>query len=259
MTYITDLYLKDRYDCGLNFLSNSTIVEYDLRSANTSLAKEYDLLPKDKIKEIESLGKKDRVRMVGLIKRSDPTYHTKESAALISARELFTSINKLEDEDILFINKDAIYTTRYVDTENVTKNLEFRRKSEYTSFIRIQPLKGVTMKAFYEKEDGLKIIGMSDEVYETYHKDYFGSLLMAIFRHIERSTRKSETLRNIRNIIDQYRFRELKPEFYREFSPRSNFTYLDGETSMEEYRENLNEVDIGYNFQILNNILLYFM
>ena len=53
-----------------------------------------------------------------------------------------------------------------------------------------------------------------------------------------------------------YKHRELDTGYYREFNARSNFHYLDGNYSVEEYTEDLNNVDISYNFKILLELML---
>lgn len=52
------LYLKDNYlNKGISILTGKTIIEYDLKSANTSLCSEYNLLPQDQIEKISALPK----------------------------------------------------------------------------------------------------------------------------------------------------------------------------------------------------------
>ena len=51
---------RDNYMADIESIFNRTIVEYDMKSANTSLAKEFNLLPKDLITELENLPKQER-------------------------------------------------------------------------------------------------------------------------------------------------------------------------------------------------------
>ena len=80
---MSEIWENDKYQADILSLTNRTIIEYDMKSANTSLAREFHLLPESKISEIESLGKKARVVAVGKIKQSDESYHEKEKAAFI--------------------------------------------------------------------------------------------------------------------------------------------------------------------------------
>ena len=61
ITY-SSLYRKDNYlNKNISILSGKTIIEYDLKSANTSLCSEYHLLPQSQIDAIADLTRTQRV------------------------------------------------------------------------------------------------------------------------------------------------------------------------------------------------------
>jgi hypothetical protein len=241
------LWEKDNYNTPVNALFNHTIIEYDMKSANTSLAREFELLPEDEIKRIENLPKTEREITIGLLKRDTEGYSEKEKAAFIIARKLFYEDNKLEDEEIVAIHRDAIFTLRYVDYERVTKNINFRKKNEYTSYLNL----GVKV---FQKNDGIDVKGIDDDLYEEKHKDYFGSFLHDFIHRVE-VTPKDSYMRFLVNFYDQYKWRKLDSGYYREFNARSQFHYLDGRYAEEEYQEDLSTLDISFNLKLILQLM----
>ena len=241
---LTDgFWMKDQYLSDADAMFNRTIVEYDLKSANTSLAREYKLLPEEKIKEIESMPKKERVVAIGMYKREHPEYSEVEKLAFANARRSFMVMNNLDEADIHSVKRDAIFCLRYVKHEQVGDNLLFRPKNEYTSYIHLKPL-----EIYYSLANGLDVKGMDDDVYKTRHEDYFGEFLCGLIRSKEVGT---NTLKYIRKFWDEYKWRKLEPGYYREFNALSQYLYKDGLRSMEEYRGDVNELDISYNLQFI--------
>ena len=243
---------RDNYMADIESIFNRTIVEYDMKSANTSLAKEFNLLPKDLITELENLPKQEREIRVGLLKRNDKGYSNKEKEAFKEARRIFIETNHIQPEDILSIKKDAFFLLTYVDEEQVTDNILFRKKNVYTSFLM---LKGVEV---YYNQNGIDVKHISDEFYKEYHSEYFGKFLSDMIRKVETVSKKNY-LNYIRGFWCQYKWKELDSGYYREFNARSAFRYLNGEVSMEEYMEDKNMLDISYNMGCiidLVNILL---
>ena len=115
-------------------LANQVIIEYDLKSANTSLCKEYGLLPKETIKEIEELPKKERVVRIGKLMRKDKTFTQNLKKAFIDIRRRFFEENQIEDEDILAIKKDAIFCLKEVKYTDFGE-CYFSDKNRYTSYM----------------------------------------------------------------------------------------------------------------------------
>ena len=245
---MSEIWENDKYQADILSLTNRTIIEYDMKSANTSLAREFHLLPESKISEIDSLGKKARVVAIGKIKQSDGSYNDREKAAFMEARRLFFEKNDIKDDEVISIKRDAIFVTRYVDVTKVGEYIDFRPKNEYTSFVYMKPLE------IYYSPNGLDIKGISDEIYEKYHKDYFGEFLFTAIR-ILNNCEKEEALKYIRRFFDEYKWRKLDTGYYREFNNMSQFRYLSGEVAMDEFMEDLSLVDISHNFKLIIQFL----
>ena len=220
-----------------------------MKSANTSIAREFGLLPEKRIKELENLPKKDREIAVGLILRDNPGYSEKQKLGFIAARKLFFTQNEILDEEVVAIKRDAIFVMRYVNNEQVTDNIDFRMKNVYSSFINL----GKNIEIYYNQE-GLDIKGIDDEIYKERHSEYFGMFLYSLIRRIESSERNSY-LTYLRMMFDMYKHRQLDSGYYREFNAKSQFHYLDGSYANEEYIEDLNAVDISCNLNIILKLM----
>lgn len=243
-----ELYLRDNYRTSNILLYNTTIFEYDLKSANTSVAKEYKLLPEEFIKELEGYAKQKREVMHGLYKRDHKEYNELEKAGLASARKLFFERNSIEDNRIVAIKKDAIFVEGRCMETKLTENLDFRLKNEYTSYMYLNPF-----EIYYSSiNKPLDVKGINDEVYKLHHHEYFGGFIAGIFRILEVGERK-DALKYIRLYYDQYKKRELSPEHYREFTALSVFRDMEGLTY--DMCIDIDELDIRVNASVITKIL----
>ena len=247
---MSDLYMKDTYlNTEIEYLTNRSIIEYDLKSANTSLCKEYELLPSDEIEKIESLDKKKRVVRIGLLQRKDKSFKEKLSASFIDIRKRFFEANHIEDKQILSIKKDAIFTIGEVE-ETDFGFCHFVEKNRYTSYLYIK--NAFNRFEFYYSSDGkLDIKGLGDEAYAL-HKEYLISFFKQIFFHMENSS--PQTLyRYLSRFATKYKKRELDIGYYREFTQNSIFHLMDHEETYSDsqyipYEDREKHVDIDYNF-----------
>lgn len=244
-----NLYEKDSYKTPVKCIFNHRIVEYDMKSANTSIAREFKLLPEDEIVRLENLPKKEREIAHGCVIRDTPGYGEKHKLGFVACRAMFFMQNEILDEEVVAIKRDAIFVMRYVDHEKVTPNINFRLKNVYSSYINL----GKNIEIYYNN-DKLDIKGIDDEIYETRHSEYFGDFIHSLIHRVE-SSEKPAYLSYIRMMYDAYKHRELDPGYYREFNARSQFHYLDGKYANEEYLEDLSQVDITYNLQIILNLM----
>ena len=245
----TDIWKHDLYNNqNIPFLFNKDIYEYDMKDAGFSLIREFEQLPKYKIKELEKVtDKHERKVRIGKIERSDERFKKLHSESFSLARKLFIDANNLDEANIIAIKKDAIITSCYCAKQKVGSYINFREKQNYTSYIRLDK-----RLEFYYNPYKLDVKGMSDENLEK-HREYVLKFLNLFFRQMETES-ETEVLDFLRQFIDKYKRKELEVGYYRSFDHRSSFQLLSGESEFTEYWEDeKNDLDIMYNF---NNILL---
>ena len=249
---------------NIRFLSNSNIVEYDMKNAGFSLIKKYDMLPKKKIEELEKIGKEEKLLdkkygkqkqtiLIGKLQRENKELATKIKVAFEIERENFMTKNQLSEHDIISIKKDAFFvsTTKVIDG-TIDKFIKFRKKNSYSSYLYIKPL-----EIYYKRGIDLEVKGISEDKQEV-HGEYMYAFIQKAL-HAYETRELPSVLYMMTSFIDKYKQLQLEPGYYRELNAQSKFSYLDGEKSEIEYRENLSELDIMTNFQILLQMLQYFL
>ena len=96
---------------NIEYLFNEEIIEYDIHDAGFSIIQQYHLLPPEKIRELEGIqrGVKRHIA-VGMLQRDDKEFSKRLADKFAEVRQLFLMMNQLEDDRILSVIKDAIYT-----------------------------------------------------------------------------------------------------------------------------------------------------
>ena len=260
ITY-SSLYRKDNYlNKNISILSGKTIIEYDLKSANTSLCSEYHLLPQSQIDAIAALPRTERDVNIGKLCRKNKEFNEGLKKAFIDIRRRFFEANNIQDEDILCIKKDAIFCLRRCPNNKFGPCL-FREKNVYSSYLYLPPLEVYYKSSFRPDKRVICVKGISDEVL-TLHEDYMLKFLMKIFTYIEGGNRKA-LYRYFSDFVTGYKHRLLDPGYYREFNQNSKMISDDGVTSYDddtfipyEGHEKVNHLNIDYNFA---NVLIPLM
>lgn len=242
--YKNDLFVNH----NIPFIFNNHIYEYDMKDAGFSLTKEFHLLSDDEIKKLNKYKKQTRTIELGKIQIKNTKYKTLLKEAFVAARQTFFEKNKLEDNDIISVKKDAIFTTKECEYNMFGDNILFRVKNTYSSYIQLK--KNLELYYNYEKLD---IKGMSDDNI-AYHKDYMIDFIKKFFNKMETES-KIEVIDFTKRFIDKYKRKELDIGYYRSFDSHSSFKLLDVSDMefMDMDNSKLDEIDISYNFY---NILL---
>lgn len=254
---LSELYLRDTYlNKNIDLLVNQTIIEYDLKTANVNLCREYNLLPKDRIDKIANMPREDRVTTIGKLMRKDSKFKEGLKAAFVDIRRRFFEANEICDGDILAVRKDAIFCLRVVD-ETKFGYCTFVPKNRYSSFMRLGQLElyyGPNEEEFDEYKVDVK--GIKDTVVAK-HEGFMLDFFKGLFGTLEVGTRISQ-VRYVRRFIDRYKQLQLPVGYYREFN-QDSIIRLKGETETYDnevfipYEDKTSVLDIDYNY---SNILL---
>lgn len=256
-----ELAKKDRYlNETMHFLSNSLIIEYDMKRAGLNIIRKYRLLPDKKIKELVALSKKTNAAnpkygkqmadiQIGKLQNTSEVLREGLKQGFKESRDLFLSRNNLDETSVLAIKKDAIFVTKYVEEYDMDEYISFRPKNVYSGYLNINRIE------VYYKDGELDIKGLGDEG-EAFHRDYFISFLIRFFKKAETSS-KPELLKFLRIFLDKYKRLDLKNEFYVPFKSGGKYTYLDQVETVVDYRGDKKEYDISYNYKIIIDLIKY--
>lgn len=242
-----DLYLNP----NIFTLFNKEIYEYDIHSAGYSITKEFQLLPE---KEIEKLYSKDKQSLninIGLYQRKDPFYRDQLKEGFQRARKRFFEDNELDEETVISIKKDAIFTTKKCKNKTFGE-IDFRNKNKYSSYLRL-PVKPII--ELYYNPLHIDVKGLSDECIKR-HESGILEFFNRYFEYQE-TGRKESVLDYLKRTVDQYKQRELPVNFYRPFNIQSKFMTMDDDILYDDFWEDEKDrLDITYNyFMIISKVI----
>lgn len=220
-----------------------------MKSAGLSLIKEFQLLPKKTINKLDDIyDKEKRNKEIGLLERNNKELVEKKKIAFQVVREEFLKANQLEDNEVISIKKDAIFTTREVPHTTFGEYIVFQKKNQYSSYLRV----GKRKMELYYNSDKINVKGIGDENVEL-HEDGMLAFYKTFIRKMEMEKPES-VLRYLRSFIDQYKKMELPVEYYREFNAKSCYVTKTGGEYMDYWEDQKLDLDISYNYFILCNL-----
>lgn len=197
---------------NIEYLFNDDIIEYDIHDAGFSLIQQYQLLPPEKIKELERIPRGiQRHIQVGVLQRDDKEFSKRLTEKFTEVRALFMMMNQLKDDSIISVKKDAIYTIGKVKRTTFGK-VKFMEKNHYSSYIRFPDINNLEL---YYGENGIDVKGMGDAAVNR-HRLYMLEFLRKTIKSIEEQD--SSVKRKFMRFFNQYKFDELDEEFYIEFN-----------------------------------------
>lgn len=229
---------------------NSEIIEYDIKSGNTSIMEAFQLAPPEKIKKLRDMKKEDRTRAVGLMMRDDPKFAKDLEAGFNQVVKEFLTTNELNlEENVISIKRDAVFVLNAkVRCTTIQDCCKFVPKGNYTEYLYVSPFE------FYLDHDSIDVKGLSDDLIPL-HQDGILYLIRTICETCATCHMDSTVINKLMHeITEAYKNRELDFACYREFNASSKFKvlYLGRELLMENMAENfIAKCDISYNYQHL--------
>jgi len=227
-------------------ITHTSIIEWDMKSANTSIMREFGLAPDKVIDKLETLDKDTRERRVGNMQRKqkDLAKQMEDSFNLIIER--FISENGLEEDDVISIKRDAVFVrAKNPKVTTIGHYCVFRPKSAYVAFLLLNGME------FYLKEDGTFDVKGIDNSLLPLHQN---GILGFIKDFLEEFDYDMEGLhRYCKDYVSAYKNRELNLESYREFNGSSAYPVIMSDGSVMSLNhiddETLKNVNIKYNYE----------
>jgi len=249
---------------SINFLNvarsfevNASITEWDIRRAGLNIIKVYQLLPQDKIKELEKLPKLECDVKIGKMQISDREFSKALEQKFTDVMREFMKVNEIdEDFDVLSIKKDACFIiNKKITISEFGKYIKFIPKNTYHAYIYLKPYE------MYFKRDGeVDIKGLvgdkatRNKLLEL-HKDGIMNFIEYVIELAETTNMDSNKMNEfLHDFVDMYKKRELEFDYYREFNVESRFRYqMLGSEIMADYVDEsmLENVNIEFNYKTL--------
>lgn len=222
------------------------ITEWDMKSGNTSILREFSLIPEKKIERIEQMSRELRQKEVGLLQRKDTALASKLENGFDEIMNRFIEMNELEEDDIISIKRDAIFIrSRTPKYQTIGQHCTFRPKGVYNAFLLLDG------KEFYMTSESFDIKGFNDDKVSLHNN----GILSYVHAFLEDFDYDMKGLNQYcKEFVSAYKKKELPIEFYREFNFDSQFRILDhtgqnwyGVESIDESM--MDRLIIGYNYE----------
>lgn len=241
------------------FECNSEIIEYDIKSGNASISKEYKLLPDSITDKWLAMDGNSRKKVCGLYQREHKDYAHKLEKCFDDAVYKFITANNLDkDEDIIAIKRDAVFVqNKSIHNEWIGDNIHFRPKNSYHAYLFLKAKKSPPFEFYFMRNGDIDLKGMNDELKEL-HKNGILLMLNTLVDTAEKSGMNRKNINTfMRDIVKMYKNKELIYDCYKTFSKFEGVynIFMEGSRfNVDEIDEDMFEyVDISYNY--LNVIL----
>ena len=249
------LYENMNYLSTYPFIINNYIREYDLSAANINALYTNGYFDKSAYDLFKSYDKKKREVEIGLLIKRDSRVYEIISSGIINAKKLLFESNNIQDNDVLTIKNDAVFIISKELVNTVFGNYEFKCKNLYNTYLRILDLEIYYRDSLNSDDIFFDIKGISDD--KLYLHTAMVSLISEVCYRVQRYD-KSDNIRFIMNIYENFLHRRLPIEYYRNLDSFSKYTIINniGIYSLDNISNDMiNIISIDRNLSILRELI----
>ena len=222
------------------FIYNNEIIEWDIKSANTSLMSYYNLQPDKVIQKLASMTKSQREISVGKLMKKDKEFAKKLEESFNKIIQEFMDANQLSWDDIVSIKKDAVFVKNHKINHNEFGAVHFIPKNQYKHVLLLPKYE------IYISDSVTDVKGIPDEKLSL-HED---GMLDFIRTTMETASEFLKLQSFFKEYVTAYKNKELEFDAYREFNSDSLFR-IGGEFPMlsdSMIEDDIDVLDISYNY-----------
>ena len=225
---------------------NSRIIEWDIKSGNTSIMRAFNLCPIERIQELEEMKKQDRVIAVGNMMK-DSEFSKKLEAGFNQVVNEFMELNGLnKDDDVLRIMRDAVYViNKPIKYDTIREYCHFIPKNEYIGYFFLSPYE------FFISQHSIDVKGIDDEKLKSHENGTLRVIRDVYDACVEYNMDQVKINAFMKGVVDAYIHRDLEFDAYREFNNESNFRInIYGHEVLSDAitERDLSDVDISFNY-----------
>lgn len=222
------------------FIHNNEIIEWDIKSANTSLMRYYNLQPNKIIDKLASMPKSQREISVGKLMKKDKEFAKALEESFNKIIQEFMDTNNLTWDDIVSVKKDAVFVKNHGIQKSEFGAVHFIPKNQYKHVLLLPKYE------IYISNEKIDVKGIPDEKVAL-HKN---GMLDFINTALDSADNFISMQKFFKEYVTAYKLKELEFDSYREFNPDSLFT-IGGEFPMrveDMIEEDMEFLDISYNY-----------
>ena len=210
----SDLWQKTNYIQDLSFLKSCNIFEYDISKANINMLYYYGKIDEAQYRTYMNMDNHMRKVLIGLMEKKNRNLIKIKADGIKHFKQLFFEKYDLNDNDILCIKNDAIFTFRKLEDVTQFDNVKFTLRNRYTLFCRIYRMELFYLFDAVNDNEVLDIKGMNNENYKL-HEPYMIDFIKTLFKTFQ-TDQPEEAIMLLRNFYENYINRRYPVGYYRE-------------------------------------------
>ena len=222
------------------FIYNNEIIEWDIKSANTSLMSYYNLQPDKVIQKLASMTKSQREISVGKLMKKDKEFAKKLEESFNKIIQEFMDANQLSWDDIVSIKKDAVFVKNHKINHSEFGAVHFIPKNQYKHVLLLPKYE------IYISDSVTDVKGIPDEKLPLHEN----GMLDFIRTTMESASEMNRLQSFFKEYVTAYKRKELEFDAYREFNSDSFFR-IGGDYPMladSMIEDDVEFLDISYNY-----------
>ena len=222
------------------FIYNNEIIEWDIKSANTSLMSYYNLQPEKVIQKLANMAKSQREIAVGKLMRKDKEFSRNLEESFNKIIQEFMDTNELSWDDIVSVKKDAVFVKNHKIAHSEFGAVHFIPKNQYKHVLLLPKYE------IYISDSVTDVKGIPNDKLPL-HED---GMLDFIRTTMESASEMNHLKSIFKEYVTAYKRKELEFEAYREFNSDSFFR-IGGEFPMMTdamIEDDMEFLDISYNY-----------
>jgi len=242
---------KRNYICPEPYIQGR-IVEYDIKSANISMLKKYNVISNSYYEYLSKLPKYDREVEIGNRIRENRDIQNTIYNGIDETLKKFIQLNNISSSNIIRRANDALYINTSVDLKYTNiDGILVRQKSIYSSLLQLNKL---LFLFYYNPDINVDVKGIKQDLLNL-HNGYMITVIGTAILLYERSS-TSDALSYLNNIIEDYLKHKLPVEYYRNLDSFSDYTYniYGGFRSMTQPKFIDDSINIECNLNILREL-----
>lgn len=222
------------------FIHNNEIIEWDIKSANTSLMSYYNLQPEKVIQKLASMVKSQREIAVGKLMRKDKEFAKSLEESFNKIIQEFMDSNQLTWDDIVSVKKDAVFVKNHAIRQSDFGDVHFIPKNQYKHVLILPKYE------IYISDQKTDVKGIPDEKLPLHEE----GILDFIKTAMNTADDFIQLQKFFKEYVSAYKRKELDFDAYREFNSDSLFR-IGGEYPMLSdtmIEDDMEWLDISYNY-----------
>lgn len=207
----TSISAKHNYlNKDIEYLRNTSIIEYDIHSAGTCILYKLELISKETFDFLMNLNKESRNIQTGKILKDNPSWNKLQMREFSYIMELFMIENGLDNDDILSIKKDSIVVIGKIPKRLCIESIyQFNKVGVYNSYLYLKK-KEIYLNSITQEYD---LKNFTEEA-RLVQDDYFINMILSTLIINNDSKNKIEAFNHLKQFRSMYINLKLDEEYY---------------------------------------------